>query len=627
MPEKNKQKSKATPKKHPVIKLIIHVLLLAVFSGAFAIFLTWLIQFRADGGPSDILSVFQNDSPLFWYEVIAIFALTVLLMAVLGRPFIASGMLFAAALFATYANEQKIYSRGEPLLVDDIMMLGQTNGLLQLVDFGEFLHLALAAALAVVLGFVLNRVARIIWPYNKNYGYLRRHLIAPRGIIAVMGICGIAMILQPFTQKGDHNGDTVKIFNQETAFNQWDPTLNYKVNGFIIGFIYSAAKMPVVVPDNYSDNAVAQIAKQYQREKDQDKERKDINDVVDNVVVVLSESFYDPSLLNDYYPHRGGEVAPVLRKITQEYPSGYMYSPEYGGGTANVEFEVFTGLSNYWNNTVPYMNLIPKLSIVPSVATFTKNNGFDTKVLHSFNSGFYNRSVAVKRQGFDQFIAADKMNSKKHDGGSGYINDWSAYYEALELLRNNENSQTIALITMQNHMPHDAAQYQQLDYMPYDNNVLIGQYYQGLHSADTYLGYFLDALDSFSEKTAVLWFGDHSGGVFPDFKDSEDKSIRDLIQLTPYFVYTNFKLDENVELDLPTVSPNCLVNEMYNVLNVKKPAFDYLLDDVCKEMPILAKPYYSENAPEETETYKKYELVNYDLLSGKQYWLKHVDEY
>ena len=63
---------------------------------------------------------------------------------------------------------------------------------------------------------------------------------------------------------------------------------------------------------------------------------------------------------------------------------------------------------------------------------------------------------------------------------------------------------------------------------------------------------------------------------------------------------------------------------MYNVLNVEKPTFDYLLDAVCKDNPILATAYFSDFGPEETESYHDYELVNYDMLSGKQYWLKHT---
>jgi len=59
---------------------------------------------------------------------------------------------------------------------------------------------------------------------------------------------------------------------------------------------------------------------------------------------------------------------------------------------------------------------------------------------------------------------------------------------------------------------------------------------------------------------------------------------------------------------------------MYNLLKVEKPAFFYLLDEVCTATPILAHSYLEDNAPAATQALKDYELVNYDVLAGKQYW-------
>ena len=595
---------------------------MTVFMVAFALFLTWFIQDRAMGGQPDAVNLWNEKPELCWYGAIVIFAVTVLVAAVVGRPFIATGVIFAASLLLTYANEQKLMMRGEPVLVDDMLMAGEADGLLSLVDINEFLQIATAAALAVVLGIVLNHVARKIWPYNKNYGYLRRHLVAPRLIIAMMAVCGIAITLQPFVQKGNHGNDIINIFGNDLEFICFNQTDNYEQNGFVVGFVYGVAKAQVEEPENYNEKTIADIASKYEAEKQADKERKSLDEVADNVIVILNESGYDPELLKEVYAHEGGEVTPVLREIFEKYPSGYMYSPEYGGGTANVEFEVFTGLSNYWANTVPYVSLVPRMSEVPSVASFSKDNGFETKALHSYTSGLYNRSTALHKQGFEEFIAVDKMSSKKHNSVSPYVNDWSAYYETLNMLRDENEPQTIALITMQHHGAYDLAHYPVMNYLPEDGNELAGQYYESLHSADVALGQFVDELEMLDEKTVVLWFGDHAGGVFNSLPN-EDKQIHDYMHMTPYFVYANFDLGD-VELDLPTVSPNCLVNTMYNVIGAEKPTFGYLLDAACKDNPILAVPYFSDFGPKETESYRDYELVNYDMVSGKQYWLKHT---
>lgn len=129
-------------------------------------------------------------------------------------------------------------------------------------------------------------------------------------------------------------------------------------------------------------------------------------------------------------------------------------------------------------------------------------------------------------------------------------------------------------------------------------------------------------------------------GLLDRYARSEDKEERDLVYLTPYFVYANFELENewtarmvaalNAELgftfatrgvDLPTTSPNCLTNTMYNLLGAEKPALFYLLDTLCEETPILARTYYANSEDlVETETLKEYELINYDILAGEYYW-------
>jgi hypothetical protein len=153
----------------------------------------------------------------------------------------------------------------------------------------------------------------------------------------------------------------------------------------------------------------------------------------------------------------------------------------------------------------------------------------------------------------------------------------------------------------------------------------------------------LEALDQLDERTVVLWFGDHAAGVLDAYAKSDTKSERDLAQLTPYFVYANFEVkspftvQEVAEINqalgfdfptrgvnLPTTTPNCLANTMYNVMQAEKPVLQYLLDVVCEESPILARKYYdvSDDSPAkiDTATLQEYELVNYDVLSGEYYW-------
>ena len=56
-------------------------------------------------------------------------------------------------------------------------------------------------------------------------------------------------------------------------------------------------------------------------------ERKPLDEVVDNIVLVMDESFYDPEILGKHYAHTGGDVVPNLHKAIPKVPKWvYVFS-------------------------------------------------------------------------------------------------------------------------------------------------------------------------------------------------------------------------------------------------------------------------------------------------------------
>lgn len=431
---------------------------------------------------------------------------------------------------------------------------------------------------------------------------------------------------------------------------QWNQTINYEANGVIIGFVNNLGRMELEKPENYNEETMREIAERYEAKKKADKTtRKPLTEVADRIIVILDETFYDPALLTKYYPHEGGDVLPNIHKIFRDYPSGYMYSPEYGGNTANVEFEVQTGLSNYWAGTIPYVTNITKTSGLTSVASIAKNLGYETTAIHSYDGSMYKRNLVYPLLGYDTFIDRGEMKNRDKEPGpeeTMNLNDWAIFKETLDVLAEGPERQMINVVTMQNHSPYWLAQYPKWEFPIKNGDGGDGDYsrnnnYQSLHEADKYIAEFLGELEKSDERTVVLWFGDHAAGIFEKYVESEDKNDRDTIHLTPYFIWTNFETkdlytaaevrEHNTKLgitipssirgvDLPTTTPNCLQNTMYNLLRVEKPAFFYLVDEVCATTPILAHSYLEDTDPVKTQALEDYELVNYDALSGKRYW-------
>jgi hypothetical protein len=56
-------------------------------------------------------------------------------------------------------------------------------------------------------------------------------------------------------------------------------------------------------------------------------------------------------------------------------------------------------------------------------------------------------------------------------------------------------------------------------------------------------------------------------------------------------------------------------------LNWKKEALYYLVDDVCQAEPILTATYLDGRELSQAEILRDYELLTYDILGGKKYWM------
>lgn len=611
-----------------VAKRFLLAFLLLVF---FALLLTFFLEFRYFGDLSETWEfVTKNCGRVFLFNSFITLIFMFFVYAVTLKPWISVGLISVIIIIISYINENKLASRMTPLLPEDFELATEVHSLTKFVDAGGLVLLVLGIIITIFVAvfmtlmtkrfFTLPSYLKIKKNGNKrHFVFLRVFLFATTFIIFLISTSFIINNAGIKYQHVDFLG---------TTFTAWNQDRNYRENGLWVGFLYNCNKFEIKKPSEYSKKAIDKIAKEYNDTKNnsQVEKRQSLTKSDYNIVIILNESFYDPSILSNYYQYSGGDITPNLHRIMRDYPSGQMYSLDYGGGTANIEFEALTGLTNYYANTVPYTNLIPKAGEIPSIATWGKKNGYKTTAIHTYYGGMYKRNISLKNEGFDDFITSLEIENPAVESGSEYYNDKTAYKEVLQVIDNSDEKQIIALITMQNHTPFGNDLYNgKRDFKIANTNEntdveRIETYFQLLNNSDKYLGEFINGLENSNEKTVVLFFGDHSPGVFQKVADDDIN----LSRLTPYFIYNNFDLNLG-DSKLPTTTPNCLVNTLYDRLNVEKPTLNYLLDEVCTENPILTAAYYGDDGLVQTETLGKYENVTYDILNGKKYWMNIAD--
>lgn len=607
-----------------------------IFLALGAIFLTWFLEYRYFLNDfTRVWSFFFGSPTPFYFNALLMFLLLVFLWGLIGRPGVAFSTMWSLIIVLTYIHINKYNSRGFPLLPEDFQLASQAATLTKFVDVWSIVRMVIAIILiaALTVAFEIALAKKLHLHYQtKSPSWTKRNMIGTRMMIVAMA--GLAFFFgTDFVRHND--GSRYEDTFLGTHFTAWNQNRNYDDNGFILGFLYNLQKLRLVEPDKYSESKMEELKAEYDAIAEAENANR-INPADEDVsvVVILNESFYDPATsfqglnFKDYYKYEG-DVTPNLHRIMQDYPSGLMYSLDYGGGTANIEFETLTSLTNYWIDSVPYTALLPKTGAVPSIVQSLKAKGYSTTAIHPFNGGMYKRNIALANEGFDTFITELEMDHKEHEGNSEYINDKSAYQQTLDVLKDSKDNQVIGLITMQNHTPYNGDTYEEtefevdfdLDSEKAQREWEIPTYFQSLHTSDEYLGEFIDELDKLDKKVVVLWFGDHSAGLFDNLNDKGNKEERDLTRVTPYFVYANYDAGFTTK-NLPTTTPNCMANTMQNILNWQKSSLYYLVDKVCAAEPILTPNYLQGRELNDIETMRDYELLTYDILSGKQYWLK-----
>ncbi|MDR0853088.1 MAG: LTA synthase family protein [Clostridiales Family XIII bacterium] len=438
--------------------------------------------------------------------------------------------------------------------------------------------------------------------------------IGTRFLIIVISIIGIIASTAQI-----RNPTVSSIYNLHYDFIPWSQTENVLQNGYVVAFISNFRGSGSEKPDMYSEDKIKDIVQKYGAvAKTENENRYNLSDDDIDIIYILNESFCDPDEFAEYYSYSGGNLLPNLHEIQKKSATGHLFSPAYGGGTANVEFEALTGFSNYFLiGSLPFQDILPKVSTFPSVASMLKSGcEYQAWGLHPFTTEFYRRSIDYPIMGFDAIYGAADMNNTAHDRTAGYISDKSAYAEVFEMLNGGNDKNFITLITMQNHSSY-GGQYAEHQFhitsdIPDAEKLAIDDYMELLHSSDAALGNLIESVDKREKKTVVVFWGDHLPGIYSKLNEA-DKA---LLYQVPFLIHSNFA---QKDFDLGVVSPNYISTALFDYLEVEKPPFYYLLDDVKGETPVLTNNYYEKHSPLETDALIAYRMIEYDTVSGKGY--------
>ncbi|MCX7746469.1 MAG: LTA synthase family protein [Clostridia bacterium] len=377
-------------------------------------------------------------------------------------------------------------------------------------------------------------------------------------------------------------------------------------------------------PEGYSASKMKQI-------KSEIALKENNKSVKPNVIVILSETFWDPTQMNDVSFNLN--ITPNLK----QYQSGTMISPRYGGGTANVEFEVLTGLTNFYFNKgiIPY-NIYFKRN-TPSIVDVFKQNGYTATAVHPNTGSMYNRNAVYNYLGFDKFYDIAGFNPEKDKKGN-FVSDEKFMDKIVKTLKEGDSPQFIFGITIQNHDPYTKGikSYTKRDVQAKSDKLdsleteILSNFSQGVYDADRSVGKLFDEIKKTGKPTLVYYFGDHLPRLghpldsFDIFKKlgfgNTENPLGDIeFFKTPLITWSNYK--KMTKFDTP-ISSNQLAVEILKDTELAYPSYFDFLMELREKYPYLNNYLVDKNQYLNDELLKKYYLIQYDILFGSQYILE-----
>lgn len=540
------------------------------------------------------------------------FALNILILIalfnilyILPRKWFMSGSLLMSALLImfAYANAVKIDLRNSPISMGDFALLRELGGLENPVDLNMPLFIGIG------IGFIAV-VAAIFWLIPK----LKESWRIKAGVFILSG----AFLAMLWTDYPVSPMDKVQFQNT-----WWQQEVGTMRNGLFGNFVLLAKQSNIEPPENYSKQTIQRIGEDYIPAPATEGEKP-------NVIILMSEAFIDPYHFGE--EHFTEDPIPNFRKLFGESLHGTMYSPEFGGGTANVEFEALTGLSRQF---MPESNVAYQLYVkkpLPSAAYAFKEAGYETTAIHSYFGWYYQRESVYRMLGFDQFISGEFMDLEHAIGsGWGFPKDKEITNSTLETLDKTEGKDFIHAVAVEGHQPYKPlaeSKFLKTGTLPDPTRQYLNQFTEKMHSVDRELGRLVEELKKRDEPTILVFFGDH----YPTFGNNDQVygeqgtqvannmlgNYEDFINThnVPYFIW-NSEENSSEELDL---SPNQFGAIALEMAGVEGNAVTAILDKMRSQGDAVI-PYnqWQQQMGEQTGEMKELHALQFDLLHGKRY--------
>lgn len=272
-----------------------------------------------------------------------------------------------------------------------------------------------------------------------------------------------------------------------------------------------------------------------------------------NVIVVMNETFSDVRTIGGDRVTR--DYMPFYDSMKKNAVKGHVSVPVFGGGTANTEFEVLTGLSTAFIPGTPYQMYVR--NEIPSLAREYAGDGYKTYAFHPSLGTNYNRSSAYPLLGFDRFFTLDDLDMSRVRMIRQFVSDESDYDFVESVDRKTKGDMFMMNVTIQNHSAYRDAKGPETDIDGDVDAPEARQYLALIQESDKALKNLISYYKKSDEPTLICFFGDHMARIEDSYYSylygkpvtevTPEENMKQ--RMTPFVIWTNYDIDEESGLD------------------------------------------------------------------------------
>lgn len=442
-------------------------------------FLIYTSVSYASGWQMGLASYFSSQ-----FKLLPVYAV-LLLLSICVNVFSSAILISLSVAILGDISKIKEINTGEPLGFYDLLTASQAKHLIGYVDVNLMLGVVAFLGYATFLVWHRYRYKKVMM---RNYRF-------------VPGIFGLLLLVVCLYQYVISSNVTQKMISQilSDCFNLgyvgWQMNLDVEKNGLPFHLVFTSKKDQIKKYSLTEMRAFESQLESYQNRFIS----PSASALPKKIIYVLCEACWDT--------HPNGESV-FSSLLAQGFYETNMVSPVYGGGTANTEFEVLTGLPSSRLSGYVYQEYRHDITEKPlTVPSEFKRLGYRTLAAHNFYRNFYHRDEIYPKFAFDKFVDIQDMN---YTGDASFPPDSVLFDSIKSRLGSASENVFVSAVTVSTHGPYKE-----------NGDGGYSEYEDKLERAVKAIKAFVDYLDAQNTSYLMVIYGDHKPAMSKYFYDKK----------------------------------------------------------------------------------------------------------